>query len=122
MRNHESSALIYAFCGRGAITPKDGKWITPNRGRTGGNLELRIRREGMMKKTGKVSKTGLKRRRPRTTILKWFESSCHSPRDRVHNSNFILFKIPIQIKVLEHGEKFTVIDDERASSRRQKNR
>jgi hypothetical protein len=39
-----------------------------------------------------------------------------SLRDRVHNSNFILLKIPIEIKVLEHGEKFTVIDYDRVQA------
>jgi hypothetical protein len=37
-------------------------------------------------------------------------------RERVHNSNFILLKIPIEIKVLEHGEKFTVIDYDRVQA------
>jgi hypothetical protein len=34
-------------------------------------------------------------------------------RDRVHNSNSILLTIPVEIKVLEHREKFTVTNYDR---------
>ena len=36
-----------------------------------------------------------------------------SLRDRLHTSNFILLKIPIEIHNLGHGERLTSIDSER---------
>ena len=44
-----------------------------------------------------------KTRRPETTIIWWFESSCSSLRERLENSNFILVKIPVEICLSQRG-------------------
>ena len=53
----------------------------------------------------KECKEGLKRRRLKATILKWFESSCNLLRETHDNSNYILLRIPIDISNSARGEK-----------------